>query len=329
MMSSKGLYRQFCDSEQSLPLFSQSWWLDAVCGEGNWDAAVAVKGGEVFAVMPYYVKRKYGFKLLHMPPLTSMLGPWIRQVEAKYERQIGYQKEIMTMLIEQLPAFDSFFQSWHYRVTNWLPFYWKGFHQSTAYTYVIEGIRDRDRVWNDLRSEIRTDIRKFRDRFKVDVSHNGDLEDIIRLNRAIFARQGIKVPFDEDVLRRLDLACQERNCRKILIIQDERGDPVAGVYVVWDNTSAYYLVGGKNPDRAGKPGVAVLLWEMILHVSEFVEHFDFEGSMLEPVELNFRSFGGRQKEVFTISRSNSYLLSAYRDFSSFYRSAALHNHRRA
>jgi len=327
-MTGKWLYRQFCASEKTLPIFFQDWWLDAVCGEGNWDAAIAMKGGEAVAVMPYYVMRKYGFKLLHMPPLTATLGPWIRKVDTKYQKQMGYQKEIMTSLIEQLPAFDSFKQSWHYDVTNWLPFYWKGFHQTTNYTYVIEDTFDTERVWGNFKSELRTSIKQARNRLHVDTLNHGGLEDIIWLNRAIFYRQDMKVPFDENILRRLDRVCLERNCRIIFLIRDEKGHLMAGVFIIWDNTSAYYLVGGKNPTYKGNAGVALLIWEAIRYLSQFARCFNFEGSMKDSIEFFFRSFGGRQKQIFNIYKYNSYLINTYSDLSSFFRLRSLWAHRR-
>jgi len=307
-MNSKDIYRKFCAEETTLPLFFQWWWLDAVCGEGNWNAAIVEKGGAIAAVMPYYIKRKYGFKLLHMPPLTSMLGPWIRPIEAKYERQIGYQKEIMIKLIEQLPDFDSFRQSWHYGVTNWAPFYWKGFHQSTGYTYVIEGIRDTKRVWNDFKKEVRTHIRSAEKRFRVVSTDSGGLDDIIHLNRAIFAWQGMKVPFEEDVLRRIDRACQERNCRNIFLVRDEEENLIAGLYLAWDNVSAHCLVGGRNPDQSSHGARAKIHWEAILFSARFVESYDFSGSMIESIATFCQAFGGTQKQLSTLSRTNSLFL---------------------
>lgn len=317
-MNIKENYKQFCKEEKSLPIFFQDWWLDAVCGEDNWNAVIAMKGGQTVAVMPYYIKRKYGFKLLHMPPLTSMLGPWIRQVESKYERQIGYQNEIMTTLIEELPAFDSFYQNWHYGITNWLPFYWKGFHQSTAYTYVIEGIRDTKRVWNDFKKELRTRIRKLCSRVKVDISQNGTLEDIIRLNKVVFARQSMRVPFDEEVFRRLDLACKERDCSSTFFVHDESGNPIAGTYIVWDKTSAYCMIGGRHHVYDDIGARSVVMWEAILFTSQFVDCFDFRGSMIESIETFCCSFGGKQKRVFCISRIDSLPLAVHNACSNLY-----------
>lgn len=76
--TNKQKYREFCKIEINIPIFSQDWWLDAVCGENNWDVAIVERGGEIWATMPYYVKKKWGFTIITMPPLTQKLGPYIK-----------------------------------------------------------------------------------------------------------------------------------------------------------------------------------------------------------------------------------------------------------
>lgn len=41
----------------------------------------------------------------------------------------------MNYFIDNLPKFDYFNMNFHYSITNWLPFYWRGFKQTTRYTY--------------------------------------------------------------------------------------------------------------------------------------------------------------------------------------------------
>jgi len=36
-LTDKELYREFCQVEDNIPIFSKDWWMDAVCGEDNWD----------------------------------------------------------------------------------------------------------------------------------------------------------------------------------------------------------------------------------------------------------------------------------------------------
>ncbi len=103
--------------------------MDAVCGETNWDVLIVEKGGKIVAFMPIYIKRKYGIKYISQPKATQLSGIHIIYPEnQKYERRLSYEKEIMNEIIDQLENLDIAYyqQNFHYSVTNWLPFYWRG-----------------------------------------------------------------------------------------------------------------------------------------------------------------------------------------------------------
>ena len=63
-------------------------------------------------------------------------------------------------MISQLPEYDSLKICLHWSFKNWMPFYWKGFTQTTRYTYQIRDIQNLDKVWDGFDQKIRTDIRK-------------------------------------------------------------------------------------------------------------------------------------------------------------------------
>lgn len=76
----------------------------------------------------------------------------------------------------------------------------------------------------------------------------------------------------------------------------------AAAYIIWDENSAYYLMGGGNPELRTSGATSLVMWEAIKFASDVTKHFDFEGSMLEPVERFFRAFGAEQVPYFQISR---------------------------
>jgi len=306
--NNRELYRRLCERELSIPLFSRDWWLDTVCGEGHWDVAVVRKNDDIVAAMPYYIKRRLGFTLLTQPRLTQTMGPWMRQSAGKYQKVLASQKDFMGSLIDQLPRYDHFSQNWHYSQTNWLPFYWRGFLQTTRYTYVLTDLSDETKLWSNLQENIRTDIRKASNRFSLRIRDDIDVASFLRLNRLTFLRQGKEPPYTEALVHRLDRACAARNCRKIFIAEDKEGRQHAGVYIVWDENSAYYLLGGGDPDLRSSGATSLCMWEAIRFAARVTTRFDFEGSMIESVERFFRAFGTMQIPYFNVSRTPSYLL---------------------
>src|SRR5689334_24058521 len=59
--------------------------------------------------------------------------------------------KILRAFATQLSRYKLFFQAFHPSSSNWLPFYWSGFRQTTRYTYVIEDLTDLNRVRSEER----------------------------------------------------------------------------------------------------------------------------------------------------------------------------------
>lgn len=302
----KDLYRQLCEFEPSIPLFSRAWWLDAVAGE-DWDVVMVEKGGSIIAAMPYVWSQRYGFTVISQPPLTQTQGPWIKSSGAKYAKRLSREKDLMEALIKQLPRYHHFSQNWHFEQTNWLPFYWQGFSQTTRYTYRISDLQSKGEkdIWSEFQQNIRTDIKKALNREHLVVRDDLPLDSFYQLNAMVFQRQRKKVPYPKAFVEKLDKAACQRGCRKVFIAEDEYGRHHAGVYIVWDQNSAYYIMGGGNPDLRNSGATSLCMWEAIKFSSKVTRSFDFEGSMLEPVERFFRSFGAVQTPYFNISHSPS------------------------
>jgi Acetyltransferase (GNAT) domain len=280
-------------------IFQQPWWLDAVA-PGTWAAVEVRRGGELKARLPYVLDRRMGLTLLLQPPLTPWLGPWISPSQGKYATQLTHQMELYTELIDQLPAHDYFSQNFHYSVANWLPFYWRQFQQTTRYTYVIVDLTNLDQVKADFKDNIRYDIRKASRKLRVHSEYG--IEKFLDVNELTFARQGLPLPYSREYVRRLDNACSTRSARKIFFAEDDTGRVHAAAYIIWDERSAYYLMGGGDPELRTSGATSLILWEAIRFSHEVSRSFDFEGSIVEPIERFFRAFGARQLPYFGVKR---------------------------
>jgi hypothetical protein len=280
-------------------IFRQPWWLDAVA-PGAWGEVAVEKGGELAARMPFVRIKRAGLVTLGMPPLTQTLGPWLRPSAGKYATRLAVEKGMMTELIEKLPEHDRFAQSFHFSITNWLPFYWRGFEQTTRYTYRLEDLTDPDKIWSEFAENVRRAVRKAEK--AVSVSEDMSVQEFIELNDQTFSRQGIKSPYPAGLVKRIDAACAEHAARKIFVARDGRGRTHAAVYIIWDEDSAYNLMLGSDPEIRGSGASSLVMWEAIKFAATVTKSFDFEGSMIESVERSFRSYGARQVPYFHVSR---------------------------
>jgi hypothetical protein len=312
-VSSKEEYRAFCSREASIPLFARDWWLDAAVGYDGWDVAVVRKSNEIVASMPYVLRTRLGMRIVTQPALTPILGPWLRQSEGKPAAQLSNENELMQSLIDQLPPFDHFTQTWHSSVSNWQPFFWNGFQQTTYYTYVLPDLSDTERLWADLDSRVRRTINKA-ERGQVQIRDDLPLNVFLDLNRKTFERQGLFPPYSDEFVRRLDAACEKRGCRKLMVAVDSAGVPVSGEYFVWDEHSGYRLLSGTDPSNRQSGAGSLCLWTMIRHAASVTHRYNLCGSMIKPVEAYLRLFGGKQVSYFRVSKTPSRLLTLRQGF---------------
>ena len=297
-MSNKDAYRDFCQTTPDLPLFLHDWYLDAVCG-GSWDAAIVRKGKAVVGVLPFFLKQKLHWRYVAMPPLAKMMGPYLLPEYRAPRREIPLLNE----LIDQLPRLAAFQQDFNYTATDWLPFYWRGFRQTTRYSYVLP-LGKMEKLRENLAPDYRNNkLPKAAAQVKV---HTGnDLNLFFRVHNGSYERQGLEAPVSFDFLQRLDQALADHRAREIFWATDLKSGAVHSVaYLVWDKQSAYYLMAGDDPAlRASGAGI-LLAWEAIRYTKETLglAAFDFAGSMIRPIERVRRQFGAVQKPYFRVQK---------------------------
>lgn len=303
-MHIRDLYQNFCAQAPDLPVFLQDWYLDAVCGEDQWDVVFARKGGLVVGILPYFIKRKGPWRYVAMPPLCKMMGPYLLPAFRTPRREMPLLKE----LIGQLPPLAAFEQDFNYTAGNWLPFYWKGFRQTTRYSYVLP-LTDLQTLYENLAPDYRNNkIPKAAKRVSV---HTGsDLALFFRVHNQSFERQGLRAPVSFAFLQRLDKALAARHARKIFWATDRDTGAVHSVaYLIWDQHTAYYLLAGDDPELRHSGAGILLIWEAIRYARETLglSTFDFAGSMIKPIERVRRQFGAEQKPYSRVKKEWSWV----------------------
>ncbi len=298
-------YDQFVTNSPQGTLFATSWWLNTVVPD-NHHILTIEKGGEIQAAWPFVMDwDKWSGPVISIPPLTPWLGVLYAPVEtSKMSTRLTREKDLSTGLIEQLPAFGSLVAMCHRNFTYWSPFFWKDFSQATRYTYVLDNISDIESIWKGLRENVRTDIRKAKKQ-GIRVETTEDIDRLRRMQALTFQRQKRTMPYPRDLICRVDESCRTRHVRKIFIASDQEGRDHAGAYIVWDNKSTYYLMGGGDPALRSSGATSLVVWEAIQFASTVSNVFDFEGSMIEPIERLFRAFGGTPYPYFSLSKTNS------------------------
>ncbi len=284
-MSQHAEYDRLVETSLQGSLFSSSWWLDAVA-PGGWRTNGLVKDGEMVAAWPTVVRRgRFGAE--HGgAPLTPWLGPLFGS-----DLRRSSEDEMTGRLLEKIGRYAQLTARCSPAYDYWAPLYWRGFTQTTRYTWRIDDLSDLEASFTRLRNKVRGAVRRG-EREGLSVQP-GTLPDFLAIHDATLERQNrSRDRTGHDALIRLDPAAADRDARSILVARDREGRAAAAGYFVFDHRTTYYLLGGISADAASPYAVPLLLWTAICQAAARHTRFDFEGSMMRPIELLVRGFGG-------------------------------------
>lgn len=306
-MKNKEIFKNWCIAHPEIPLFLQYDWMEIVAKPEQWDVALVESTDGIQAFLPYFKKRKLQFEIITVPPLTPYMGPWINYPEGQKEaKRLSYEKKMMEQLIAQLPKTDKFIQYFHPEITNWLPFFWNGFEQSTRYTYILDDLTDSDKLFQELQGNIRREIAKAQK--SLTISECDEVQTLHTLKEKDPKVKGQEINYSASYFNRIYKKLKAKEACKSWIASGPDGNPIASLLLVWDDNSAYYLAGAVDPDNKNTGAMSLLMWTAIQFSSSVTNAFNFEGSMIEPVERFFRSFGAKQTPYFEIRKTDSKLL---------------------
>ena len=147
-------------------LFHEHWWLSAV--SGGRIREVTVKSGErVVGRLPFMDTRSMGLRISRMPAFTHVLGPVVDIGSGKAQTQLRRHYAITTDLIDQLPHFAFFTQTFESSTTNALAFQRRGFDVSTQYTLQVNCRDTMANIWGGMRDKTRNLIRRADEEYSV------------------------------------------------------------------------------------------------------------------------------------------------------------------
>ena len=298
--SSKNEWNSFVDSSPQGSVFCYYEWLE-FSTKNDFQILVYKENGRITAGMPlpFYSTGKIG-----LPPLTQKMGVLFEDFSnTKYVTRLEKEKKIIYEFIDVLKREKKSYSmnfDWHF--DNWLPFYWRGYEQTTRYTYVIDfSSKTLDQIWQDMDDRTRNSIRKA-EKSLLRISKTNDVKRFYEINKMTFERQKMEIPYSLEYVQKIYETFKDNI--SIFEAADSNGNIHAMNFYIADNRSVYYLMSGADPDFRSSGAQNLIHWEAIKHFYGKVRYFDFEGSMIENVEANFRKFGAVQKQYFSISNKS-------------------------
>ena len=302
MISKKLKYAELC-TKKEIPLFSQYHWMNAVCGENNWDVIIIEENGNTLGTLVYFLCEISDGYEIKKAPLTQNNGIiYFYPKGLKYDRMLAFEYKVADKIIDELEklGIKKYRQYYHRSFTNWLPFYWRGYSQSTRYTYLIEDTSNLDEVYKNFNSSLRNDLRKAQGIVKI--KKGMDCKDFYELNEKTYSRQGIDIPYNFELFNRVHSNLVENKCVEIYYAVDECDNIHSAALFAYDSDSVYYLMSGSLDEFRYSQSLSLLIYEGINLANRLRKSFDFEGSMKKNIEPLFRKFGAKQMQYFDISK---------------------------
>lgn len=289
----------------------QHWWMETVCHGKQWDVAMAFEEDRLLGFMPYLYGRKCGMTYIMQPQLTQFSGPFYCYPDhLTPSHRIDYENRTLQMLISQLEAIRPSYVLIHCSpsVTNWLPFYWAGYNQTTRYTYRINDISDTGKLFETFDHNKRQ--RKI-NRYANSTTVRFDMSpaDFAAFHARYWNSKGKRDLLSEPFIERVCGTAIGRGNGLITSLHDDEGRLLAARFVVYDSRCAYALLSASDPHLHRSGHNEILIWRILQHLSGKCRAFDFEGSMNQGIEYFYRSFGAQQTPFFAVSKCNNPLFS--------------------
>ena len=127
-------------------VFSRSWWVKAV----NARVLGFFKSGRLIAGIPLYYERRMGIKICGLPKLTQTFGVVMEPLSGKRVNMMNREMEILGIFAKYLTKEKVFYQCFHPNSSNWLPFLWHRFRQTSRFTYVLDDLSNLDAIWDGI-----------------------------------------------------------------------------------------------------------------------------------------------------------------------------------
>jgi Acetyltransferase (GNAT) domain len=231
------------------------------------------------------------------------LGVVLPPPSKKYLTTLAQHRRILNSLALHIKdQFASIHSRMVPEVIDMQPFIWAGYSISLRYTFRID-LSDLAIAWGDMTDKRRNDIRKA-ERDGIIVDDQGSMQDILALVMGTFQRQGRAARFSELAERRDQMLRDNNQCR-CFIARNRSGEAVGGIYMVWDNKCAYYLMGGYGVASAHRGAGALAIWEAIRFASSTLglQQFDILAAGSPSIERFIRDFAGRLTVAFMVDYS--------------------------
>lgn len=281
-------------------IYSCHYYISAL--EPDWQAVVVRSNDMIHAVLPFTVKSKGGISYSTQPIFTQYWGIMFRPAEANTAKSFEQKRQWVKLILKTLPEIKLFNYNFSPDFDYPLPFFWDGYTVTPRYSNHISLNQTKEELWSNISEKARGHIRKT-EKDGVSVTYGQEVDEVIRIFRKA-KEEKIKNMTDSRYKALTDIAhhyTQKGMCHTI-VARDASGNAVAGtIYFKYRGTTIHFL-GTTDPEYKGRGAMSLIIWSALQKAKDDCHTFDFEGSMIEPIEQFFLSFGSTPTPYLNIKK---------------------------
>jgi hypothetical protein len=253
------------------PIFHQPWWLHASGGD-DLEQVSSVWDGKVVATLAFIRRRKFGFRILNMPPYCHTQGPVLDLPPSKAAKTARNLRRVANELMEQLPPHDRFHLILDPADKSAFAFAMAGCSVHQDFTFRLDAKQNLDVHWEHLDQKTRNLVRTAGK--SLQVRQNSDLDGFLAMCDKERAGENTH---NMAALRRMGTIALARGQGVILTADDERGRPAASAFLVWDDALVYYWQSTRDPETTLPGANNLLVWESMKFALQNDRTFDMDG----------------------------------------------------
>ena len=286
-------------------IFSSRTWL------GLFGNGIKIFGifdaGDHFIGGFHLFEKKFGFcKFQLNPPFTPFIGPFfLEKSQTKFNRQ-SFRKQLLQLmsntLTEQYTCMQIFSLDRH--IVNTMPFFWREFDIWPRYTFRIDLEQSKEKILSSMSGARRKNMtRAEKDGIICRSSSNANT-----IFDVVFKTSQRRNLTKDITLKKKIIESYAGKPDAISYISYKSNRPIAAVFCVHDNKTAYYMFSGYDAEDTHHGAGATAVWQCILEAKKRgLQYFDFDGSIIPELEKYFRGFGGEIIPFYRISKLNYFI----------------------
>jgi len=296
--SEENNYDKLC--EEYGTIFQQRQWIELFPDSkiyGLFD-----KGNRLIGGFGLKEKRILGFRLLSNPPYTPSIGPWYITNSKSSAKDAEFERNLVLKFSEFIETYKAGIKSitLSNEISDVLPFIWKNFKVTPQYTYLINLHLTIKEIWDGFSSDKRNLIRKA-EKDQISIEKTADYQSVMEILKKTYTRKGIRNTYDQLEFILFDFAKPTNSFAYGAYLNNKM---ISVAFCIFDQKTAYYLLGGYDPENKHNGAGAAVIWESIKEAKRLnLECFDFEGSMIPQIEKFFKGFGGKLTSAFRINKA--------------------------